>query len=114
MKTTHFFTLAFLILFMNLVATGQTEISGTISNDTIWSSDTVMVVGDVTVAEGVRLTIDPGVIVQLQNYYKINVNGSLFAIGTEADSITFTIADTTGFYANINSLDGGWNGIYYW
>jgi hypothetical protein len=98
---------------MNLVATGQTtEIYGTISNDTIWSSDTVMVIGDVTVAEGVRLTIDPGVIVQLQNYYKISVNGSLFAIGTEADSITFTIADTTGFYANINSLDGGWSGIY--
>ncbi len=113
MKTTRFFTLTYLILLMNVVAIGQTtEISGIISNDTIWSSDTIMVIGDVTVAENVRLTIDPGVFVQFQDYYKISVNGSLFAIGTEADSITFTIADTTGFYANSNSLDGGWSGIY--
>lgn len=112
MKTTQFFTLAYLILFMNLISTGQTtEISGTISNDTIWSSDTVMVIGDITIAEGVRLTITPGVLVQLQDYYKINVVGSLHAIGSEADSITFTVADSSGFYANNNSIDGAWDGI---
>ena len=32
------------------------------------------------------------------------------AIGTETDTITFTINDTTGF-SNLNIPDGGWHGI---
>lgn len=110
MKTAH---LIILFLGINLVSIGQTiEFSGIINSDTIWTTDTVKLIGDVTVQQGVRLTVNPGVIVQLQDYYTIYVNGSLHANGSVADSITFTVADTSGFYANLYSLDGSWNGIH--
>ncbi len=56
------------------------------------------------------LTIEPGVEVIFTGHYKFNVQGRLLAIGTETDTILFTINDTTGFH-NIKIPDGGWGGI---
>jgi hypothetical protein len=92
---------------------GQTHnFSGHISSDTTWAN-TVLVDGDVFVDNGHSLTIDPGTIIEFQGYYKIKVNGSLQAVGTQSDSITFTIADTTGF-SNYYSTNGAWNGLRFW
>jgi hypothetical protein len=47
--------------------------------------------GNVTVAAGVTLTIEPGVVVQGNVWYRsLRVNGSLSAVGTSAQPITFT------------------------
>jgi len=46
--------------------------------------------GDVTVATGDQLAIEPGVKVYFAGQYKMLVNGLMQAIGTESDSIWFT------------------------
>ena len=62
----------------------------TMSSDVVWS-DTVFVMGTITVADGVTLTIQPGTHVLFTGNYKIRVTGSgkIEANGTETDSILF-------------------------
>jgi N-acetylneuraminic acid mutarotase len=66
--------------------------------------------GEITIPNDSTLIIEPGVEVVFTGHYKFNVQGRLLAIGTEADTIDFTINDTTGFN-DPNILDGGWGGI---
>jgi hypothetical protein len=101
-----------LLLFLvlgSLMAKAQTiEVSGTQSG--VWDAETVLVKGDVKVQDSLRIM--PGTTVVFQGFFQIIVenNASLKAIGTENDSITFTVTDTTGFHV-FNSGRGGWNGI---
>lgn len=76
----------------------------------IWAADTVFVTGDVLVQDSLRIA--PGTTVLFTGFYNIKAekNATLKAMGTESDSITFTIGDTTGFHI-FNSGRGGWNGI---
>jgi len=76
-----------------------------------WDADTVFVTGNVSVRE--FLFIQAGTTVVFQGHYGIRVENGTFiqAIGTETDSITFTVTDTTGFHL-FNSGRGGWNGIH--
>lgn len=76
----------------------------------IWEADTVRVAGDVMVMDS--LVISAGTTVLFEGYHSICVTGGarLMARGTEADSVLFTVADTTGFHV-FNSGRGGWNGI---
>jgi S-formylglutathione hydrolase FrmB len=66
--------------------------------------------GEITIPNGETLTIEPGVEVVFLGNYKFNVQGRILAIGTESDTIVFTINDTTGFH-NLTIPDGGWGGI---
>lgn len=101
----------FVLLISNLNA--QTiEVSGNISEDTNWDIDTVKIVGDVTVEEDILLTVSPGVFVEAQGYYRLTIEGNIKAIGEPGDSITFTVNDTTGFWADTTSVAGSWSGIY--
>ena len=98
------------MLFCGFFAQAQTiEVSGLQSG--IWDADTIRVVGDVTVEESLQIT--PGATVLFDDFYGIYVEkyGSLEAIGTNTDSILFTVADTTGFHF-FNTGRGGWNGIH--
>ena len=54
--------------------------------------------GEITIPNDSTLTIEPGVEVVFTGHYKFNVQGRLLAIGTETDTIVFTINDTTGFH----------------
>jgi hypothetical protein len=76
-----------------------------------WEADTVFVVGDVSIEDS--LCITAGTTVLFQGYYGIKVGqgATINAFGTATDSITFTVADTTGFYV-FNNGRGGWNGIW--
>ena len=66
-------------------------VSGAISTNTTWTAGNLYVVqGDVTVAQGVSLTIEPGVIVKFQDNARLIVNGVLNARGTAGNQIVFT------------------------
>ena len=101
--------LLLIFLLVGLYAQAQTiEVSGMQSG--IWQADTIKVVGDVTVQDS--LLIAPGTTVLFDGFYQITVKdrARLTALGTETDSILFTVADTTGFHLFDNGR-GGWNGI---
>ena len=101
--------LLLLFLMISIFAQAQTiEVSGTQSG--VWDADTVLVTGNIKVQDS--LCILAGTTVLFDGFYSIRVeNGaSLTALGTENDSILFTIADTTNFHV-FNSGRGGWNGI---
>jgi hypothetical protein len=77
--------------------------SGELTESTTWnaSSSPYLVTGDITVPEGITLTIEPGVEVRFTtsddqgsgrdaNRVELNVIGELIAVGTATDSIVFT------------------------
>ena len=76
----------------------------------VWEADTVFVTGDVVVQNS--LDIMAGTTVIFNGFYSISIEdgASLNALGTENDSILFTVTDTTGFHL-FNFGRGGWNGI---
>lgn len=90
---------AALVVFLALFAlaappvAGATNVSGTISVSTTWTATNspYVMTGNVTVASGVTLTIEPGVVVQgNSNLRSLTVNGSLVAEGNVGNPITFT------------------------
>jgi FlgD Ig-like domain len=66
--------------------------------------------GEITIQLSDNLIIESGVDVIFNGYYKFIIHGKLLAEGTSADSILFTVADTTGF-SNHQTTDGSWNGL---
>lgn len=82
----------------------------TIVENTTWTADTIKVDCDIEVPDAITLTINPGAIVQFQGPHRIMVYGTLLALGTETDTIVFTIKDTLGF-SDATSGAGSWRGI---
>ena len=101
--------LLFAFLLCSLFAKAQTiEVSGPQSGR--WEADTILITNNVVVQDS--LSIMPGTTVLFDGFFNITVgnNAMLNALGTQNDSILFTVADTTGF-SIFNSGRGGWNGI---
>ena len=109
------FTFLINLIFISIYALSQTiYVSGPISENTTWDADTVKVTDNISVQNSIMLTIDPGTYIEFQGHFQIGIHGTLKAIGTETDSIYFTINDTTGFH-EIDSIYGGWHGLrFYW
>ncbi|OFX35850.1 MAG: hypothetical protein A2X08_01110 [Bacteroidetes bacterium GWA2_32_17] len=95
-----------LIVFLCLsnVSTFAQYVCGNITTDTTWT-DTVKVSCDITVNNGVTLTINSGTYVEFQGTYTLLVQGRLLAIGTPADTIIFTAANTTDGWRGIRFFD---------
>jgi hypothetical protein len=87
-------------------------VAGTIDVDTVWSADTISVVGDVTVSSGVTLSIAPGVCVEFAGCYRLAIDGSLLALGTPEQSILFTTAHPEAFAID-STQTGCWHGIHF-
>ncbi len=85
-------------------------VSGPVTTDTTWDADLVRVVGDVTVEDGVALTVTPGTRVEFEGYYRLSVLGALIAVGRPESMITFTTHQPTEFSLD-RTLTGCWNGI---
>ena len=96
----------FLIL-SNIVIGDVIEISGSITSNQTWTSDnTYKIVDNVTIVEGIKLTINPGTLVKFDSYRVMYVNGTLSAQGTSDHHIVFTSAVST-------PSAGDWIGIYF-
>lgn len=69
----------------------QTNVSGTIASNTVWTvaNGPYTVTGDILVAQGATLTLEPGLIIRLDPNTKIAVEGTLMARGSATDSIFF-------------------------
>jgi hypothetical protein len=101
MKKAQFFLLVVTSLLVLKVQSQNLTIGGSISTNTVWNYDTVKITSDVTILNGVKLTIESGTVVQAQGQYKIDVKGQLVAIGTATSRIIFTA----------NNQAVGWKGI---
>ncbi|QTA93564.1 Helix domain-containing protein [Desulfonema magnum] len=74
------------------IAHAETVISGgSLSGDTTWtkSGSPYRLTGDVTVPKDLTLTIQPGVVVNMDAYVDLNINGGFIAEGTTDAPITF-------------------------
>lgn len=109
---------------------------GTVTSTTTWIDEHPYMVGpdnigslgrDVVVADGVTLTLEPGVVMKFgqaglsyaQYRNKMQINGTLYAAGTESDRIVFTSyrddsygGDTNGDGASAGSR-GDWRQLYF-
>jgi hypothetical protein len=83
----------------------STDVNGIISSDTTWTkaSSPYSLTGPVAINQGVTLRVEPGVTVNLNDYY-IRVNGTLTAKGNPTDKITFN-----GGQITFTTVSNGWN-----
>jgi hypothetical protein len=101
----------FSFITFTIISNAQTVIPpGDVSGTWTLSGSPYEIQGEINIPFLETLTIEPGVLVEFQGHYKLNVQGRLLAVGTETDTIVFTINDTTGFHI-LNVPDGGWHGI---
>ena len=94
------------LIVISISSFAQTNISGSLFTNTQWtlSGSPYIISGNLVIFDGVELVIDPGVILRFEAGSGIELRGTLKAIGTATDSITFT--------SNIsNPTKGAWNGI---
>ncbi len=94
-----FFITMLVMVFPLMLQATYINASGAISSNTVWSGvDSIRVTGDITVNNGITLTINPGIKVSFQGHYYLKVNGRLLAVGNSSNLITFTNNDhTTGW-----------------
>lgn len=76
---------------------------GNVAADTYWCADTVRITGNVTVNNGVTLTIGKGVLVYFTDIFSMTVNGCILAESESAYPIVF----------KSQNLWPGWTGIIF-
>lgn len=83
------------------VAMGQTEIQeGEVYGTWTKQASPYLIQGEVNIPLDKTLTIEPGVMIKFNGYYKFIIYGCLIAEGAEGDSILFTTDDPeTGWHA---------------
>lgn len=113
MKSNLISTLFLVLLFQLTQLKCQTiYVSDTIEPGTIWNADTVKVIGDLYVPQGVKLQIISGTYIEFQGHFKLEISGSIDALGALNDTIVFTNHNTTDFFTDTLSSKGGWAGIH--
>ena len=89
-KMKHYLLLfSLLISGLILIPLNATDVSGNQSGTWTLVNSPYNIIGDVTVPVGSSLTIEPGVNIYAMGNYYLTVQGTLNAIGTEADTIRF-------------------------
>ncbi|MBI4546467.1 MAG: T9SS type A sorting domain-containing protein [Ignavibacteriae bacterium] len=94
---------------IDTIALKLTMAAGTITQNTTWSYD-VRVVDNVTVQNGVTLTVLPGTNVRVDSGDSLLVNGKLVAKGSSTQRVTFTSSSATpapGIWGGIVCSGGG-------
>ena len=95
-----------IVVAANFQSAGASSVEGVVTSDTVWTltNSPYEVVSDVTIINGARLTIEPGVEIRFETGSSLIVNGSLHAIGTRINRIRFTSNES-------KPMIGDWNGI---
>ncbi len=98
--------LSFLAVILLAPAAQAGNVSGTISTNTTWTKTNSphTVVGEITVATGVTLTIEAGAVIQFAGRYPITVQGRLRALGTAKDSVLFVKDPTSDTWLGLEFL----------
>jgi hypothetical protein len=93
-----------------VLAQSGTNISGIITQDTIWkkTNSPYSLTGPVAVNQGVTLTIEAGTTVNLNGYY-VQVNGTLLAIGSSTNQINIKGPGDVRGGIIITAISNGWN-----
>ena len=93
-----------------------TSVSGIIVTDTTWNQadGPYTLIGNILINNGVTLTIQPGTTVNIGSYY-LMVNGTLQAIGTNTNRVTFN-SNTNNYGSSkagiiLTPYSKGWNGL---
>lgn len=96
----------FLKISDDVEAPGPTYVSGIISTDTTWSlaNSPYIVNGNILVDQNVNLIIDPGVNIKFDIDKYLRVDGTLYAVGTDLQMITFTSNQSS-------PAPGDWRGL---
>jgi hypothetical protein len=102
--------LIFIIILQTFTLKSQVLKTNYISNDTTWSSDTVKIYNDVVIENQATLQIDPGVYVEFQGNYSLEVYGKIIANGFANDSIVFTVNNHDAI-DDTSTSTGGWGSI---
>lgn len=89
-----------------------TNVSGNVSGNWTLSGSPYNVTGNIQVAASQILTIEPGVEVIFQGFYRFIVTGQLRVNGNQLQPVHFKAQDTTGWY-NDGISNGGWRGIQF-
>lgn len=98
-------TIAAIILLYSISYSQTLVPGGNVSGTWTLASSPYIIQGSIMIPNNSTLTIEPGVMVNFQGTFKLLVLGQLLSIGTAADTITFTAADTTNGWRSIR-FDG--------
>lgn len=93
-----------------LTPDSRTTLGGIISESTLLTSLDIQVTDNVHIEDGVTLAFTPGATISFNEFYSINVQGTILAQGTADERITFTASDPYLFTYD-NDLAGCWNGF---
>ncbi len=72
------------------IITDIVNVSGTIGVNTVWDHDMYVVTGNLTLNSGILLTINPNVVIKVQNGVNLLFRGTLIAAGKADSQIVFT------------------------
>jgi parallel beta-helix repeat protein len=108
-KTLYLF---FILVCFEFLFSQTTIPEGNVSGNWELNGSPYLIEGEITIPDGETLTIEPGITVEFQGFYSLYVQGRLLALGTEQDSICFTVADTSGFFM-ADTTCGAWDGIHF-
>jgi hypothetical protein len=86
-----------IILFQIGFVFSQTEVSGGIYSNATWdiTNSPYIVIDDIVVFPDVTLTVNPGVVIKIDDGKNISIRGCLWANGAIGDSIYFTSSSTS-------------------
>mgnify|MGYP000943136033 CR=1 FL=1 len=96
-------SIIFLFLTIYILA-DTTYVSGNVSGTWTTDGSPYLVTNNLVLQPSDSLTIDPGVEVKFDGYYRFDIFGTFLAIGTESDSILFTKNGSTN-WASLNFAD---------
>jgi hypothetical protein len=102
----------------NAKAAGPTYVTGDITTDTIWTeaNSPYVVTNNITVAEGVTLTVQANVTVKVNYATTLTINGNFVANGAAGQMVNLTKNTTTASWAGISwgpKSNLNWNYVYF-
>jgi len=87
--------------------------AGNVNGVWTFANNPYIIDGEISIQQGDELTIEPGIQVIFSGHYKFNVYGRILAVGTQNDTIIFTVSDTTGF-STFYSNSGSWHSLRFY